>query len=171
MDCKTVEYCVTAFFDNNIDVQLRYEIVCHLLKCAKCYHLYDEYAKDEHIHFDIVREVSRVEMLKRDEVPEGDAIYITKRKGNQNIEFKAPAIYKKRIQEDSIDRWMTAHKRNDYSELMNLKAVRDIYNAENKTKDYGDNKRDFVNFLTKKICQKIDFLEKCFKLEEGKSDA
>ena len=171
MDCKTVEYCVTAFFEDNIDVQLRYEVVCHLLKCAECYHKYEEYAKNEKLHFDIVREVSRVEMMRKNEIPMGGAIYITKRKDYQNIELKAPAIHRKDSKDDSPDRWMNAHKHHDYSELMNVKAIRDIYNTENKTKDYGDNKKDFVDFLTKKVCQKIDFLEKCFKIEEAPKDA
>lgn len=166
MDCKTTEYYVSAFFDDNIDIKLRYEIVYHLLRCAKCYQIYDVYAKDIGLHFDIVREASRVQLEWQDDIPKGDAIYMTKRKTSSIIEFKKPIVKKKdNPQRDAVDRWTTAHKLNDYSELMNIKAVRDIYNTENKSKDYGDNKKGFVDFLTKKVCQKIDFLEKCYKIE------
>lgn len=66
------------------------------------------------------------------------------------------------------DKWSSAAKSGDLTELMNIKAVRDIVlSTKNDTtdEDFSDKIRQFGLFLIKKICQKIDHLEQCLAME------
>lgn len=62
--------------------------------------------------------------------------------------------------------WTEACKVTDLTILMQAKAVRDsVYERYNVGVDEEEIFRDFGLFIMKKICQKIDHLEKCLTLE------
>ena len=177
MECETVLKYKQSFFKRELNLEFRDNIISHLLRCKDCHDAYEEYAKSIGLVFDVVREAMKIYTEYDSEtIPQSSLIIIN----NQNASTQK---IKEKVKKDSnksnrnvMDRWTTAYKLNDYSELMNVKAVRDVLNsAKNDTLDeeQAECNREFTMYITKKICQKIDHLEKCLKLKEseGKKDA
>ena len=66
----------------------------------------------------------------------------------------------------STDRWTHAAKCYDVEELMNVRAFREFSIEYDPKYDSGNvDMGEFYKFMTKKICQKIDLLERCLDKE------
>ena len=173
MNCKTVLRYQKDFFRNELDIEFRDELLSHITICPDCHKAYKEYAQKCGLVFDLTREILKVvKEYEREDFPKSISLMMTKRERKKQNDDNYPMP----IIERSIgDKWVTASKLNDYSELMRVYAVRKIFmtkedNKALKDTEYGEKKRLFTNFIIKKICQKIDYLEKCLSLESKERD-
>lgn len=153
-------------------------ILEHLVKCKECRNYYINYAKKKNYHFNLVREIFRLEMRSLN-----DCIYQGKRLRSMTAlltEDDQPKKSKKELMQDEEvnqkskdNEWSEYYIRSDYSFLMNAKAVREIMLSQNEqareiqsNDELGNNQSKFTRFLVKKVCQKIDHLEKCLAIKE-----
>lgn len=165
MNCAQVCNYSVGYFNNELPIKMQDEILYHIIKCDFCHKAYIKYAKNNKLHFDLVREILhlRTKALS-DELLSYKAM---KTDMNQDTSVKPK---KKATSRSNTDKWTSAHKMNDFSELMNIKAIRDIYKESQdvsehfKTSSDEESYRNFIGHITRKICQRIDHLEKCLKL-------
>jgi len=153
-------------------------ILEHLVKCKECRNYYINCAKKKNYHFNLVREIFRLEMRSLN-----DCIYQGKRlrsmtalltEGKQPQKPQKEPMQNKEVDQKRKDsEWSEHYIRSDYSFLMNAKAVREIMLSQNEqaremqnSDELGDNQSKFTRFLVKKVCQKIDHLEKCLAMKE-----
>lgn len=84
--------------------------------------------------------------------------------GEFNIEDIAAKFKNKHPDEKKDeDTWISKYQDEKIIKLAVSKAIREVILTERN--------RDFANFLIKKICQKLDHLEQCYKKEEDKKNA
>lgn len=149
ISCATVRHFAPAFLRDELSNKLHDEIVDHIIVCEKCFKY-------------IVTLASKM----------GCTAIIEK---SNKISSQAETPIKKEVPSiakgvyNLYDTWTDASKACDLSVLMQLKAVRDSVTEKY---DVDENEeetfRNFGLFVIKKICQKIDHLETCYKLEEAK---
>lgn len=138
-----------AFIRKEVSKKLYGEILDHLAECDDCFKYYVEKAK---------------EMSRDIDIKQGDTIFTIKTDG-EKLEIQEPTLTES-VQNPYIN-WVEACRVTDLSVLMQAKAVRDsvkeVYDVEEGESEVF---RDFGLFVIKKICQKIDHLEKCLTLAE-----
>lgn len=136
MNCKMCKSLMLPFIQGYLTDNLHNKILQHLEKCPDCMREY---------------------LLKASNM-------------NVQLSFKPKVTAPVKINDSLYKSYVDALKAEDLTVLMNVKAVRDctIECAEiNETKDESESEtfRDFSFFLIKKICQKVDLLEKCLTKE------
>lgn len=141
------------FIKKEVSRKLHNEILDHLVDCKECFQYYIRVA----------------EKLKRSiEFENGSAKLIVDPKNKTIKEIESSGVHKGEM-ENPYQNWTEACKLTDLSVLMQVKAVRDsvheVYDVEEGESEIF---RDFGLFIIKKICQKVDHLENCLKLEEAK---
>ncbi len=138
-----------AFIRKEVSEKLYGEILDHLTECDDCFKYYLEKVK---------------EMSKDIDIKQRDTIFTIKT-NREKLEISEPKLTEN-VQNPYIN-WVEACKVTDLSVLMQAKAVRDsvreVYDVEEGESEIF---RDFGLFVIKKICQKIDHLEKCLALAE-----
>lgn len=145
-DCSLIQSFKKKFFSEKLPTRTEDKIVSHLLKCKACSKFYISYAKDIGIkNFNIPRYA--LKLYKGDPT-------------------NCPGVYKclmdlkrGKLQEVLSEKWTRAAKDFDISELMNMKAFRDLsieYNSPTHM-DYSD----FYQYMALKYAKRIDFLELC----------
>lgn len=175
MECKTVLKYKKDFFKGELSLEFKDSILSHLSLCQECQREYEDYARTQGLVFDLIREIMKVCMeFDEAEIDDSKCSTIV---AIRHLDRKKEMFKKYESREGTrtlCDKWATASRMNDYSELTKVHAIRQIMlNAKNDYRDeeLGESYRQFNNFLYKKICQKIDFLENCFKIEEKSEDA
>lgn len=170
MNCAQVCNYRAEYFNNELSIKVQDEILYHIIKCDFCHKAYIKYAKNNALRFDLIREVLhlRTQALS-DELMSYKAIKTDINKDNND---KPKKMITSR---SNTDKWVSAHNMNDFSELMNIKAIRDVYKESQAISEHfkkeadEESYRSFISHITRKICQKIDHLEKCLKLAEEDS--
>lgn len=138
MDCKTARYGMNDFFTGTISDNLKGEILNHLKECVICQTEYVAFANRNGYVFDIIREISKAELNK---------------------------VKKMQVTVSNREKYTSAYKFGDFYTLSGIKAVRDIYSSKYDAENCYAGNEDFINYLVKKICQRIDLLEKCYSME------
>lgn len=148
ISCSTVRHFAEAFVKDELSNKLHDEIVDHIIGCEKCFNYIVTIAKK--LGCTAIIEKSTETLSLVEPTPKKDVPTISK--GVYNL----------------YDTWTDASKACDLSVLMQLKAVRDSVTEKYEVPE-GESEifRKFGLFIIKKICQKIDHLETCYKLEEA----
>ncbi|MCM1324171.1 MAG: hypothetical protein NC218_08410 [Acetobacter sp.] len=144
ISCTTARHFAEAYIRGELSNKLHDEITDHITACKKCFNFYVETARD-------LGEIMIVDHSDSRKIKEEKSKPVAKiNRGVYNL----------------YDTWVDAAKATDLSLLMQLKAVRDSV-TENYDVPEGESEifRDFGMFIIKKICQKIDHLNACYKLE------
>lgn len=170
MDCKIVKKYKKEFFNNELSLEFKDSLLSHLSLCENCRREYEVYAATSGLVFDLIREIMKV-CIEYEEA-EIDDSKCSAMVAIRNLDKKKEMFKKYEQKEDTrtlCDKWVTASKMNDYSELIKVHAIKQIMLSSKN--DYQDEEisekhRMFNNFLYKKICQKIDLFEKCLALQE-----
>lgn len=169
MDCKQVFKYKEAFFNGELSLEMKDNLLSHLSVCFDCQKEYEKYAASKGLVFDLIREIMKV-CIEYDDAEIDDSkcstIVAIRHLDKKKEMFKK--VESKNVR-TLCDKWVTASKLNDYSELTKVHAIKQIMlNSKNEYKDekMSENYREFNNFLYKKICQKIDLFERCLAIGE-----
>lgn len=171
MNCKDIFKYKEAFFKGELSLEMRDSILSHLSICFDCRKVYEDFADSQGLVFDLIREIMKV-CIEYDEAEIDDSKCSTI-VAIRNLDKKKEMFKKYEQKEDMrtlCDKWVTASRMNDYSELTKVHAIKQIMlNSKNEYTDdkMGESYREFNNFLYKKICQKIDLFERCLAIGEN----
>lgn len=147
MDCSFALQYVKAFFTGQINPTMRDKIIKHLMQCNRCKSIYTKYAKSIGLDFDIVKYAYTYS------TPE---------------DFITDAVPKKyaKVFENDENKYTDLAKTYNIEKLMAVKAFSDFAIEYDPKYDNGSiDYTPFYKFMTVKICQRIDHLERCYKLE------
>ena len=156
ISCEQCKERVKEFFDKELTPEVYEMCLIHMVGCDSCHRFYTNYAKQKGYSFDLARRLIKWSN-KRDGL-------VSPRTPNRLLELKE----KKKDTKNSYstDRWTHAAKCYDVEELMNVRAFREFSIEYDPKYDSGDvDMGEFYKFMTKKICQKIDLLERCLDKE------
>lgn len=154
LSCATVKYFAEAFVKDEISDKLHDEIVDHIIGCEKCFNYIVTIANTLQCPAIIERR------FKQSQSTDTEVNKVEKK----NAPVSSKGVY------NLYNSWTDAAKVCDLSILMQLKAVRDC-SMEIFEVPEGESEtfRDFGLFIIKKICQRIDHLEKCYNLKDAKA--
>lgn len=161
ISCDSCKERVAEFFRKELTPEVYELCLIHMVGCDACHKFYARYAKEKGYSFDLAKRLIKFSNerkgLASPRTP--DRIQELKKKTNK----KTTGIFTSSCTQD---RWTRAAIRYDVGELMQVQAFRDFaieYDPkyDNGNTDFGE----FYKFITKKICQKIDLLERCLDKE------
>lgn len=159
ISCDSCRERVAEFFRKELTPEVYELCLIHMVGCDSCHKFYVKYAKEKGYSFDLAKRLIKFSNQRKDLVSPRTPDRIkkmTKKSGTMTSICKQ-------------DRWTRAAIRYDVSELMQVQAFRDFAIEYDPKYDKGDTDYgDFYKFITKKICQKIDFLENCLDREYKK---
>lgn len=166
ISCEQCKERVKEFFNKELTPEVYELCLIHMVGCDNCHRFYARYAKEKGYDFDLAKRLikwsNKRDGLVSPRTP--DRIQELKKKTNKKTTGKFTSSC-------THDRWTRAAIRYDVAELMQVQAFRDFaieydpkYDA-GKT-DFGE----FYKFITKKICQKIDLLERCLDMEVAQNE-
>lgn len=141
ISCDSCRERVKEFFNKELTPEAYELCLVHMVGCDSCHQFYARYAKEKGFQFDLAKRLIKF---------------------SNEIKKKSGKFTSSCTQ----DRWTRAAIRYDVGELMQVQAFRDFaieYDPEydSGNTDFGE----FYKFITKKICQKIDLLERCLDKE------
>lgn len=156
--CHTVELCRAAFFNGVLSSNVRSMIVEHLVACQSCLKYYCSYAKQNEITAFLDSRfkkcITTTDLRAEINTAYEEAIEQLRGKGEVTGEFA---------------HWVDYIESDSYIKVLQVKSVRDFVKEYNH--DFDDGNTDYekwAKFMAKKMCQKVDFLEDCFKKETCK---
>lgn len=167
--CDIVKKKVSDYLFPSLSISQMDKILEHLVKCDTCRNFYINYAKEKGYHFDLTREILKLEIRSlKDAKYQGRTLYcmtaLLKTEPEQDKETTALII----ANNNAVD-WVTHCEHSDYPILMNSKAIREIMISQNANKSNDDSINDFTKFLIKKVCKRLNHLERCYaKTESGR---
>lgn len=161
ISCDSCKERVTEFFRKELTPEAYELCLIHMVGCDACYKFYARYAKEKGHSFDLAKRLIKFSNERKGLVSPRtpNRIQELKKKTNKKIAGTFTSSC-------TQDRWTRAAIRYDVGELMQVQAFRDFaieYNSEydSGNPDFGE----FYKFIIKKICQKIDLLERCLDKE------
>lgn len=178
VDCKYAKSCMKQFWQGTLGGFIHDEIVIHIINCDDCFvdYIYsavadfnyslsevlskmkparekiaEEYKEDLELLFEDITEEFKI--MACDTLPKTST-------SKESITEKLRVI-------ESPDCFMTYFSTYDIQGLLMLRSFKDLCYEFDSEKPLSDDnpKSKFYKFLTKKICQRVDFLEKCYKLD------
>lgn len=175
--CAFVRSCMKQFWQGTLGGFIHDEILLHLLICDDCFVDYVYNAITE-FNYGIDDIIARVKPLRetvaeeyKDELLELiEDIKVELKIAGMDVPPKMPNDNLAPIKLKSItmqDYFMNYFSTFDIQGLLMLRSFKDLCEEFNSEKPFTDNNPNtsFYRFLTKKICQKVDFLERCYKLD------
>lgn len=164
MNCSTIKTLVKGYFTPAMSVEIRDEIVSHLVVCDDCRKVYADYAKSIGLKFDINQEIMKVYNLYNMQKPE---------LGISDI-MLTDVISDGQLEEivKSRDTFYTRRaKKRDIEGVMNVRAVRDLtFEKICIGNDEVEKFSDFAWYLVENICRKVDILNNLYELSGGKEE-
>lgn len=158
ISCEQCRERVKEFFNKELSPEVYEMCLIHMVGCDSCHKLYVKYAKEKGYSFDLAKRLIKWSN-KRDGL-------VSPRTPNRLLELKEKKKNANTKTSHSKDRWTHAAKQYDIEELMNVQAFRDFAVEYDPKYDKGDTDMgEFYKFMTKKICQRIDLLERCLDKE------
>lgn len=165
ISCEQCKERVKEFFNKELTPEVYELCLIHMVGCDDCNKFYTKYAKEKGFSFDLAKRLIKWSN-KRDGL-------VSPRTPNRIKELQNKTKKSGTFTSSCTkDRWTRAAIRYDVGELMHVQAFRDFaieYDPEHDSgnTDFGE----FYKFITKKICQKIDLLERCLDMEVSNKDA
>lgn len=161
ISCEQCKERVAEFFRKELTAEVYEMCLIHMVGCDNCHKFYSRYAREKGYTFDLAQRLIKFSNKRRDLVSPRtpDRMQELKKKANKKTvgQFSSSCLH---------DRWTRAAIRYDVSELMQVQAFRDFAIEYDPKYDSGSTDfGDFYKFITKKICQKIDLLERCLDKE------
>lgn len=161
ISCDSCRERVAEFFRKELTPEAYELCLIHMVGCDSCHKFYARYAKEKGYSFDLAKR-----LIKFSNERNG---LVSPRTPNRIQELKKKANKKTTEAFTSSctqDRWTRAAIRYDVGELIQVKAFRDFAIEYDPKYDSGNTDfGEFYKFITKKICQKIDLLERCLDKE------
>lgn len=163
ISCNTCLSLVSLFYAMDMSQTVREAIVWHLTKCDRCLEAYTHY---EHNH----PEYSRVGINKIIKDLRKNMNIGTYGSDVKDVTDNITSSFSSDSNTDgdhfNPTKWEDAAVAFDIETLMNLKFFRDLINSYDYSKSHSDlDYSEFYKFVAKKITQKIDLLECCWKKE------
>lgn len=161
ISCDSCRERVAEFFRKELTPEAYELCLIHMVGCDSCHKFYARYAKEKGYSFDLAKRLIKFSNERNGLVSPRtpNRIQELKKKANKKTTgtFTSSCIQ---------DRWTRAAIRYDVGELMQVQAFRDFAIEYNPKYDSGNTDfGEFYKFITKKICQKIDLLERCLDKE------
>ena len=177
IECAFAKSCIKQFWQGTLGGFIHDEIVLHLLICDDCFVDYIYSAVTE-FNYGIDDIIAKVKPL-RETVAEKYKDELLELIEDIKVELKIaamdmppktavidtePAKLKPIVIQNCFMNYFSTF---DLQGLLMLRSFKDLCNEFNSEKPFNDDnpKSKFYKFLTKKICQRVDFLEKCYKLD------
>lgn len=158
ISCEQCRERIKEFFNKELSPEVYEMCLIHMVGCDNCHRLYVKYAKEKGYSFDLAKRLIKWSN-KRDGL-------VSPRTPNRLLELKERKKSLSTKTSYSKDKWTYAAKRYDIEELMNVQAFRDFAMEYDPKYDSGNiDMGEFYKFMTKKICQRIDLLERCLDKE------
>ena len=147
LTCDNCKDSLKDFFMGFLKPKEHIEVLYHLTICEECHRHYMKYASEIGFSFNLTKEVL--------------SIYFRYLHSEQDYLTELISLgYDKYLEHY----WSDIASQFDLTELLRVQAIKDFSKEYNDRYDDGETDYyPFYKFLTKKICQKIDHLERCFK--------
>lgn len=161
MNCSTIKTLVKGYFTPAMPLEIRDEIVSHLVVCKDCFKVYQEYAKSIGLKFDINKEIMKVYGMYALQKPEAKLsdIQLTDVVDDGTLEEVIEA-------RDTF--YTRKAKQRDISAVMNVKSVRDLAIENVYVNDKDKSKfSDFAWYLVENLCRQVDNLNNLYELSGG----
>lgn len=146
-------------------VEIRDEIVAHLITCKKCLKVYQDYAREIGLSFNLNREIMRVYSEYSDKIPSRKLsnMEISKKIKDKKFLDNLAELKKHYYTKKAVDR--------DLEGVLGVQSVRELANEKLFISDNGEIEDSFVEYtwyLVEKLCKKVDALNNIFRLSGGK---
>lgn len=162
IDCNITSIFCQKFFNNDLKTKLKDMVFAHVLECQKCQNKYSNYAREIGLkgwtpHEAAFKFISELSLEDYERYTKTRDILIDTYKYSHDDFVKSNWVDK--VEEYKVE------------ELLQLQPFRDLINEYNNKVDKGD--VDYVPYykhIMKKIAQKIDHLEECYKKDTEEKD-
>ena len=158
ISCDSCRERVKDFFNKELTPEAYELCLVHMVGCDSCHRFYARYAKEKGFQFDLAKRLIKFSNERNGLVSPRTPDRIKKLQDKKKSgKFTSSCTQ---------DRWTRAAIRYDVGELMQVQAFRDFAIEYDPKYDSGNTDfGEFYKFITKKICQKIDLLERCLDKE------
>lgn len=177
MTCQFAKGCMKQFWQGTLGDFIHDEIVLHLLICDDCFvdYIYEAIQEFHYGAEDVIERIrpkrKRIKEDFEDEIEEliEDIRVEFRIAGEDSCRNTTPVeTFPEKLKPiKTPELFMEYYDTFDLQGLLMLRSFKDLCNEFNSEKPLSDDnpKSKFYKFLTKKICQRVDFLEKCYNLD------
>lgn len=155
VSCDDAMIFMKDYFAGSVATPMKDRLLAHIIECKECRKAYREWASEIGQSFNIAKHVKQIKM-------DIQANYVNLEcrsyKAYEEHRKKVPAVAKINLS------FADAARKEDYATIMNCKAIRDFVREDFDVQPGQEVVyRRFGVFMTIKIAEKIDYLEKCLR--------